>query len=381
MGLTKRKDGWYVEFPVTDDGKVLQLARGTPGAKLKRWKTLTENKTLAKQQEAKIKTDLMMGKIQSERVKGPMTFKALTDAYLADPKIQRQRIYQKKKNWITKRFLPTFGASTLLTDITEQKIEKFLETRRQDDGYQGTKTKAGTVNRELAGIKNIFMWGIKKELLKLNPARFLRPEKENNVRDEILDPEQFGKLQECSPSYLQPINYVAYVTSMRAGEILGLTWDKVDLKGGFIRLHAEDTKTHEGRTIPLNFSIELLDLFRNLFKVRNLHSSQVFLRNGKPIRCMREAFKTACQDAGIQGFRFHDFRHTAITNMRRAGIDHLTIMQISGHKTMACFTRYNSFREPDLQAAAHQFNTYLTLAPKPSSHTLPETRVKIASSC
>jgi hypothetical protein len=50
----------------------------------------------------------------------------------------------------------------------------------------------------------------------------------------------------------------------------------------------------------------------------------------------------------------------AITNMRRAGIDHLTIMRISGHKTMACFTRYNSFREPDLLAAAHLFNTYLT---------------------
>jgi integrase len=381
MGLTKRKDGWYVEFPVTDDGKVLQLARGTPGAKLKRWKTLTDNKTLAKQQEAKIKTDLMMGKIVSERVKGPMTFKALTDAYLADPKIQRQTIYQKKENWINKRFLPTFGASTLLTDITEDKIERYLENRRKDDGYQGTKAKTATVNRELAGIKHLFTWGVKKEFLQYNPARFLRPERENNLRDEILDPGQFAKLQACSPSYLQPINYVAYITGMREGEILGLTWEKVDLKGGFIRLQAEDTKTREGRTIPLNFSMELLDLFKNLFKVRSLHSSQVFLRKGEPIRCMREAFKTACQDAGIQGFRFHDFRHTAITNMRRAGIDHLTIMWISGHKTMACFTRYNSFREPDLQAAARQFNTYLTLAPKTPPQTLPAPGEKLASSC
>jgi hypothetical protein len=30
MGLTKRKDSWYVEFPVIDDGKALQLARGYP---------------------------------------------------------------------------------------------------------------------------------------------------------------------------------------------------------------------------------------------------------------------------------------------------------------------------------------------------------------
>jgi hypothetical protein len=32
-----------VKFPIVDDGKVLQLARGTPGASLKRWKILTTN--------------------------------------------------------------------------------------------------------------------------------------------------------------------------------------------------------------------------------------------------------------------------------------------------------------------------------------------------
>jgi hypothetical protein len=37
-------------------------------------------------------------------------------------------------------------------------------------------------------------------------------------------------------------------------------------------------------------------------------------------------------------------------------------MQITGHKTMICFTRYNSFREADLRAAADKSNTYLTLA-------------------
>ena len=381
MGLTKRKDGWYVEFPVVDDGRVLQLARGTPGAKLKRWKTLTTNKTLAGQQEAKIKTDLMMGKILSKRLKGPMTFKALTTVYLADPKIQRQQIYLKKTNWITKRFIPAFGAPTLLSNITEDHIERFLESRRLDKGYQGSSIKPATVNRELAGLKQLFGWAVKKGYLEKNPAQYLRPDKEDNVRDEILEQDQFAALQECSPSYLQPINYVAYITGMRGGEILKLTWDKVDLKKGFIRLQAEDTKTREGRTIPLTFSPELLDLFKDLYKVRSLHSSQVFLRQGKPIRCVREAFKGACLRAGIHGFRFHDFRHTAITNMRRAEIDHLTIMQISGHKTMACFTRYNSFREPDLQAAAHRFNTYLTLGQKTASQPPSLAKEKLAVSC
>ena len=48
--------------------------------------------------------------------------------------------------------------------------------------------------------------------------------------------------------------------------------------------------------------------------------------------------------------------------MRRAGIDHLTIMRITGHKTLEVFKRYNSFLEGDLKEEANRFNTYLTLA-------------------
>ncbi len=66
--------------------------------------------------------------------------------------------------------------------------------------------------------------------------------------------------------------------------------------------------------------------------------------------------------------------------MRRAGIDPLTIMQISGHKTMVCFTRYNSFREADLKAAACKANTYLTLAHAKVSEQRSEGEGKLAVS-
>ena len=89
---------------------------------------------------------------------------------------------------------------------------------------------------------------------------------------------------------------------------------------------------------------------------------------------------TLSEKAGIVGFHFHDLRHTAITNMRRAGIDPLTIMLISGHKTMECFTRYNSFREPDLSAAADRLNTHLTLAHQAASKgSMTEDRKAAAS--
>src|SRR5262249_5294679 len=48
---------------------------------------------------------------------------------------------------------------------------------------------------------------------------------------------------------------------MRKSEILNLTWDRVDLKTGVIRLCPEDTKTQEGRAISL--TKELSETLKN----------------------------------------------------------------------------------------------------------------------
>ena len=53
--------------------------------------------------------------------------------------------------------------------------------------------------------------------------------------------------------------------------------------------------------------------------------------------------------AEIENFRFHDFRHTFVTNMRRAGKQDRSIMAITGHKTMAMLRRYDSVDEEDLR--------------------------------
>ena len=55
-------------------------------------------------------------------------------------------------------------------------------------------------------------------------------------------------------------------------------------------------------------------------------------------------------------------------------------MQISGHKTMVCFTRYNSFREADLKVAASKANTYLTLAHEQVAVQRREGEGKLAAS-
>jgi len=97
---------------------------------------------------------------------------------------------------------------------------------------------------------------------------------ENNKRDTVITKEDFERLISKLPKHTAPIVTVAYYTGMRAGEIFNLTWNKVNLKEGFIDLEAADTKTSEPRRIYLNAILR--ELFMDMAKVRYIGHSHVF---------------------------------------------------------------------------------------------------------
>lgn len=88
------------------------------------------------------------------------------------------------------------------------------------------------------------------------------------------------------------------------------------------------------------------------------------LYRGRPPRhcsCkgIKRVFRTVLRETGISDFRFHDLRHCAATNLRRAGVDTATAMQIVGHKSDKMWKRYNAIKESDLLHAAKKLNAYL----------------------
>jgi integrase len=84
-----------------------------------------------------------------------------------------------------------------------------------------------------------------------NPVSGVKFLDEHNSRDRVLTAEEFQRMLDASLDYLKPILHCAYHTGMRRGGILELTWDRVDLKAGFIRLKDTDTKTDAARSIPI----------------------------------------------------------------------------------------------------------------------------------
>lgn len=357
MGLTRRKGGYYVEFRVLDDAKTLTLASGVAGAKLKRWKTGTTNKTAAKQQETLIKTDLMKGIVKSDKAVKCPTFAEWGETYLSLGEVKALSTYQDRVESVRLQLIPFFGKKSLV-DITPADVEAFRAQRKLRNGKAPT---AATVNADHAFLKHILSVAERHGLIATNAAKKVPLPSPNNERDRVLTQDEWNRLYAAAVPHLRPILLVAYHLGLRLGEILRLTWDKVDLARGFLKLRQEDTKSGEPRLVPL--TPEVRSALADLARVRRLDTNRVFLYQGRPIGEVKKAFHNAQQAAGIENLRFHDLRHCAATNLRRAGVDTMTAMRIIGHKSEKMHRRYNSVEESDLARAAAKLHTYISNTP------------------
>ena len=271
---------------------------------------------------------------------------ALCSWYLELPEVKVKDSYRRDKDFIghLKRVL---GDNTKIRDITTGKLESYQTQRLSEDSprHLGEKIRPATVNKEVTCLKTIFNRAVRHKKLLNNPIQKVGKLPENNVRDKDLTQEEFNKLLAACPAHIQPMVEMAYYMPMRKSEIVFLKWGEVDLAGGFIRLPAPRTKTESARAVPIHPKVA-----ETLKKLpRGLHTARVFLLDGEPFYEFRKAFRTGLKSAGITDFLFHDLRHVAINNLRKAGNDYFKIMGASGHKTMSCFKRYNKVTEAELK--------------------------------
>jgi integrase len=202
-------------------------------------------------------------------------------------------------------------------------------------------------------MKSIVNRALNNNLIDRNPIRGVKLFK-SNARDRVLATEEYQRLLAACTEHLVPIVALAYRTGMRRGEILGLRWDQLRLAERVIRLEAQDTKTNEAREIPLD--AELAEMLKRLPTV--LGCPRVFTARGKPIGDMKTAFNGACRRADIQDFRFHDLRHCAVTNLRKAGVPQNVIMSISGHKTDSMLRRYDKVDREDRKVSLERLRKF-----------------------
>ncbi len=324
---------------------------GKPYRESAKSEKLSDARNLLKRREGNIAHGKPPG-IHLDRV----TFEDLKKDLLTDYELNN-----RKSKWrveISIAHLERFFEGWRVVNITPSEIQQFVNERKKEGAS------AATINRDLSALKRMFSLGAKYG--KVGSIPHAEKFKENNVRKGFLEHESYKKLHDALPSYLQPVLTFAYHTGWRRGEILNLTWDRVNLKVGTVRLETGETKNDRARNLVL--IDELKALLRQLWnKRKNLDCNYVFTRNGKRIKDFRGAWKKACTDTGLQGKLFHDLRRTGVRNSVRAGISEQVAMKISGHKTRSVFDRYNITDDRDLEDAARKQQAYFeTVAGKVS---------------
>ncbi|MBV9085602.1 MAG: site-specific integrase [Acidobacteriaceae bacterium] len=183
--------------------------------------------------------------------------------------------------------------------------------------------------------------------------------------------ETAGSKPEWDAAYLAA--WIASNTTMRGVEIRKLRHRNVDLFSRVVRIEREGTKTDGGcREIPLND--EAVRAFARVIDRANKlgsHEPDHFLfpafrfKHTKPTssargtgydpcqhaKTWRTAWRSLRKKAGLSKLRFHDLRHTAITQLAEAGVAIATIMELAGHLSPEMTRHYIRIRDKARAAA------------------------------
>lgn len=126
-----------------------------------------------------------------------------------------------------------------------------------------------------------------------------RKDKKKKLRKWITR-EQWLKLYAELPAHMQPMAEFAIETGLRQANVLGLTWERVDLKRKHVWIEAEDMKDDDALPVPL--SDRAVAILRSKHQARDEKCPFVFTYRGKPIKEIKTAFQAACIRAGLGSY-------------------------------------------------------------------------------
>jgi len=198
--------------------------------------------------------------------------------------------------------------------VTPQEIERHFEESIEQEGWAPS-----TVNHYRSLLSLTYRLATRNGKASSNPARATRHRKEDNSRVRYLTPEEEAKLRAVLEADWRehiPEFELALHTGLRLSEMYGLEWQDVDLTRRLLLVRRG--KNGEARYARLNsVALKALDALR-----KRSDGTGPVIRNlaGEPLAGPRYWFEKALKKAGIQGFHWHDLRHTFASRLAMAGV-------------------------------------------------------------
>ncbi len=314
----------------------------------------------------KIQTLIDEGRYLEKKRESKETLGQIRDRYVEWCKGIKQKTVDDKEDHLD-NILEFLGVDTLIGKVTKADVERFhAHLGSLIAQHKKTPLAIATINRRMACLKHFFHKAEEWGLIVENPARCTKLHKENNRRLRFLTIEECKILLSCCPSLtLKQIVELALNTGMRKGELLGLEWENINLRRGFLEIL--DQKNGEYDTIPLNE--RALEILRSI--PRRLDSKFVFpgKKPGKPFKDLKRQFETAVKKANLNDVTFHTLRHTAASYLVMEGIDLTTVKEILRHKSISMTLRYAHLSPKHKQSAVEALGKALAAEPEKADKT------------
>lgn len=319
--LEKRPTGWRVK---------VRLA-GYP-AQSQTFSTKAQASAWGHEVEKQIR-DGRMGIVKS-------TFQDVIDQYISDvtPGMKSGKNIAKRLKAISK-VLPM---QRQISEVTTADLSTFRDRRLAE-------VSVATVRKELSILQSVFESARRDwSMLTINPIRDMKkPPSPPNRKRLMSDDERDRVLMALNyEGEVTTINHqvavamlIALETAMRAGEIIGLTWDRVHLPEKYVSL--ELTKNGDRRDVPLsNRAVELIQ------SMRGTDEKQVFTVTSASLDALFRKAKARCE---IDGLHFHDTRATALTRLA-SKLSILELARMVGHRDLKSLQIYFRTTATDLAA-------------------------------
>jgi integrase len=288
---------------------------------------------------------------QPEQQKAPadgLTLAQAADRYL-ETKARKRSLREDRR--LLRHLTAEFGAETPLVDLTANQISEYkarrlaaASVRRKDDAGKAVPLSAASINRPLALLRHLLRLAHEEwEVLPAVPRIKLEREAEGRIRWLGQDaPDEEARLlaacEKSGNSVLAAVVITALETGMRQAEVMELTWPRVDLSRGVIRL--ERTKSGKRQGVYDVLAPLRAEALAKLPPDEDGCKPELRGSVWPGRRFPRKAWETAVERAGIEDFHFHDTRHHFASWFMMRGGKLEALQKILGHASLAMTQRY-----------------------------------------
>ena len=336
MALFRRGKVWWYEF-LYAQRRVRESAK-------------TTSKTVAKLAEQNRRRQLEDGfnGVEDKRRERVKSIRELGKVYLEDYKLRHKSVaFAEYAVGHVSRHLGTMMA----VDVTDQTVKTYQTTRLKESAAPKTiNEEVGFLLRLLGDAGDVIRTRLKRrKTLRLAVPRGPGKAYTTEEKDAMLAAAKTARSRAIYPALMANLN-----AGMRDKEIRELQWERVDLYSAILTVGDSKTEAGEGRTIPLNSALlEAMVEYAKWYTKRfgTIQPEWYVFPFGRPtpndptrpMVTLKTSWGNVRKKAGVTG-RWHDNRHTLITDLAESGAGDETIRSIAGHVSKQMLKHYSHIR-------------------------------------